>query len=128
MENDRYVVVLLLLAASFRLLIKTSRRELLLPRPKRVPPAREINRARCKSTEDADRRYVHRDAKFTSYDLGQNWSWDWCLCFRVRPETEALAYDARTARFTLRYVVERLELAGLELCGHQIFNPTSICA
>ncbi|KAH8060888.1 intracellular chloride channel [Aureococcus anophagefferens] len=59
-------------------------------------------------------RYVHRDAKFTSYDLGQNWSWDWCLCFRVRPETEALAYDARTARFTLRYVVERLELAGLE--------------
>ena len=73
-------------------------------------------------------RYVARDVTFTDYDKGQNWSWDWCLCFRVRPETEALAYDARTARFTLRYVVERLELAGLELCGNQIFNPTSMCA
>ena len=72
------------------------------------------------------RRYVHRDAKFTSYDLGQNWSWDWCLCFRVRSERDARAHYERSGGYTMRGVVERLELAGLETKLYRSYDRTHV--
>lgn len=74
----------------------------------------------------SESRYVARDVTFTDYDKGQNWSWDWCLCFRVRSERDARAHYERSGGYTMRGVVERLELAGLETKLYRSYDRTHV--
>ena len=94
-----YAVVLAVLIGLLKILLRVAKSRM-LPRPK----------------------YVAVDSRFTKYDAGQNWSWDWCLAFPVRKEGSAAknlkALSApkqrRLEHYSMRFVVERLEAAGLE--------------
>ena len=84
-----YFFVLMLLICSLQLLIKMARIQM-KPRQK----------------------YVKPDPLFKSYDAQQNWNWDWVMVFRVYgPDSYVSDYQRH---YSLRLIVERLEMGGLQ--------------
>jgi len=73
-------------------------------------------------------KYVEVDRTFTDYERGQNWSWDWCFVFPVRPDSERAKFhkDARIEGYTLRYVVERLAIGGLETALSRSYDRSAV--
>ncbi|KAJ8601154.1 hypothetical protein CTAYLR_008490 [Chrysophaeum taylorii] len=83
-EVVSYLLSLVLMACSLRLLLTIARQEM-RPRPM----------------------FTKNDALFTDYEIGQNWSWDWVFVFAVGRESTEEDY-------TLKRVIERLDAARLE--------------
>lgn len=88
-EGGIYVGVLAMLMFSLQLLIKLARIQM-QPRPK----------------------YVKPEPLFKNYDAGQNWNWDWVMVFQVHGPNDYISDYQR--HYSLRRIVERLEMGGLE--------------